>query len=178
MFPDLERMLSMANITEIEIKGSNMDEIKAENRVRLTRVTFSNGEHITVSGNDISIIERFKKAGDDLEALADRTEEKDSKELSLDEKIALRKEFSEEAEKIMDAALGGGTTRKYFGDVYEDIPEFKPDVECFFDFWDSLIPVIERLSEHKIKLEKLASKKRMAKYQPQDHKKAQKKGTK
>lgn len=47
-----------------------------------------------------------------------------------------------------------------------------------FDFWDSLIPVIERLSEHKIKLEKLASKKRMAKYQPQDHKKAQKKGTK
>lgn len=51
-------------------------------------------------------------------------------------------------------------------------------MECFFDFWDSLIPVIERLSEHKIKLEKLASKKRMAKYQPQDHKKAQKKGTK
>lgn len=171
-------MLSVANITEIVMEGSNMEEIKAENRVQLTRVTFSNGECITVSGNDISIVERFKKAGDDLEVLADRTAEKDSKELSLDEKIALRKEFSEEAEKIMDAALGKGTTRKYFGDVYEDIPEFKPDVECFFDFWDSLIPVIERLAEHKVRLEKLAGKKRMAKYQPQGHKKAQKKGTK
>lgn len=39
------------------------------------------------------------------------------------------------------------------------------------DFWDSLIPVIERLSDHKVKLEKLASKAHMDKYMPWDYKK-------
>ena len=70
----------------------------------------------------------------------------------------------------MDSVFCEGTTRKFFGDVYAVIPDFRPDLECFLDFWDSLIPVIERLSEHKVKLEKLASKRRMAKYVPQDHK--------
>ena len=94
------------------------------------------------------------------------------------EKIAVRREFSEKATAIMDGVFGEGTTRKYFGDIYAVIPDFCPDLECFLDFWDSLIPVIERLSDHKVKLEKLASKQRMSKYQPQDHKKPQRKGTK
>lgn len=74
--------------------------------------------------------------------------------------------------------LGSGSTRKFFSDVYESIPDFMPDIEAFMDFWDSLIPVIEKLSDHKVKLEKLASRRRMEKYQPQDHKKPQRKGTK
>ncbi len=83
----------------------------------------------------------------------------------------MRRGFSEKSAGIMDGVFGEGTTRKYFGDIYEAIPDFCPDLECFLDYWNSLIPVIERLSDHKVKLEKLASKQRMAKYQPQDHKK-------
>lgn len=155
----------------MKIGGTNRETMKAENRVWLMDVEFCNGEKITVSGNDISIIERFEAAGEELEALADDMEKKETEEKTAKEKIAERREFSEKAAEIMDGVFGEGTTRKYFGDVYEAIPDFCPDVECFMDFWDSLIPVIERLSDHKVKLEKLASKQRMDKYVPQDHKK-------
>lgn len=155
----------------MKIGGTNRETMKAENRVLLMDVEFCNGEKITVSGNDISIIERFEAAGEELEALADDMEKRETEEKTAKEKIAERREFSEKAAEIMDGVFGEGTTRKYFGDVYEAIPDFCPDVECFMDFWDSLIPVIERLSDHKVKLEKLASKQRMDKYVPQDHKK-------
>ena len=89
----------------------------------------------------------------------------------------LEEEFAVQAEQIMDSVFGEGTTKKFFGDVYEVIPNFVPSEESFMDFFDALNPIIERLSEHKVKLEKLASQKRMSKYQPQDHKKPQKKGT-
>lgn len=156
---------------EMKIGGTNRETMKAENRVWLMDVEFCNGEKITVSGNDISIIERFEAAGEELEALADDMERRETEEKTAKEKIAERREFSEKAAEIMDGVFGEGTTRKYFGDVYEAIPDFCPDVECFMDFWDSLIPVIERLSDHKVKLEKLASKARIDKYKPQDHKK-------
>lgn len=156
---------------EMKIGGTNRETMKAENHVWLMDVEFCNGEKITVSGNDISIIERFEAAGEELEALADVMEKREAEEKTAKEKIAERREFSEKAAEIMDGVFGEGTTRKYFGDVYEAIPDFCPDAECFMDFWDSLIPVIERLSDHKVKLEKLASKARMDKYMPQDHKK-------
>lgn len=155
----------------MKIGGTNRETMKAENRVWLMDVKFCNGEKITVSGNDISIIERFEAAGEELEVLADDMEKRETEEKTAKEKIAERREFSEKAAEIMDGVFGEGTTRKYFGDVYEAIPDFCPDVECFMDFWDSLIPVIEKLSDHKVKLEKLASKQRIDKYVPQDHKK-------
>lgn len=155
----------------MKIGGTNRETMKAENRVWLMDVEFCNGEKITVSGNDISIIERFETAGEELEALADDMEKRETEEKTAKEKIAERREFSEKAAEIMDGVFGEGTTRKYFGDVYESIPDFCPDVECFIDFWDSLIPVIERLSDHKVKLEKLASKAHIDKYKPRDYKK-------
>lgn len=166
----------MAEIKEMNLETSKNDEIKAENHVWLTKVTFSGGDFITVSGNDISLIDRFICARDDLERLVDEMEKKESEVEKNDyrKESEIHKDFSEQAAKIMDGVFGEGTTRKYFGDVYESIPDFCPDVECFMDFWDSLIPVIERLSEHKAKLEKLASKQRMAKYVTQDHKRPQK----
>lgn len=165
-------MSEIAKINEeTQVDGTNREAVQVENRVWIMDVRFGNGEKIAVSGNDISIIERFEVAGEDLEALADDLEKKESEEKSAKEKIAQRREFSEKAAEIMDNVFGKGTTRKYFGDVYEAIPDFCPDVECFMDYWDSLIPVIERLSDHKVKLEKLASRRRMEKYQPQDHKK-------
>lgn len=162
----------MAEIEEMRTENGKNDEMKAENRVWLTKVIFSNGDYITVSGNDISIIDRFLNAGEELEALANEMENKEKEIGEKDYRKAIeeRKHFSEKATAIMDGVFGEGATRKFFGDVYAVIPNFQPDLECFLDFWDKLIPVIERLSEHKIKLEKLASKQRMAKYQPQDHK--------
>lgn len=171
----------MAEIEEMKIEKAEAEEMRIDNRVQLTKVYVGGGDDfIVVSGNDISIIDRFLAAGEELESLGAEMEKKES-EIGGDghkEEMELHREFSQKAEKIMDGVFGEGTTRKFFGDVYAVIPNFQPDAECFMDFWDSLIPVIEKLSEHKIKLEKLASKQRMAKYQPQDHKKPQRKGTK
>lgn len=163
----------MAEIEEMRIEKNKPEEMQIDNRVQLTKVYVGGGDdYIVVSGNDISIIDRFLAAGEELEALAAELDKKESEAREGDYKkeMEIRREFSEKATAIMDGVFGDGTTRKFFGDVYALIPNFQPDAECFIDFWDKLIPVIERLSEHKIKLEKLASKKRMAKYQPQDHK--------
>lgn len=168
----------MAEIEEMKIEKTETEEMRIDNRVRLTKVYVGGGDDfIVVSGNDISIIDRFLSAGEELESLAEELDKKESDvgENDYKKEMEIRKEFSEKATAIMDGVFGEGTTRKFFGDVYVAIPNFQPDAECFLDFWDSLIPVIERLSEHKIKLEKLASKQRMSKYQPQDH---ERKGTK
>lgn len=163
----------MAEIEEMKIDKTEVEEMRIDNRVQLTKVYVGGGDdYIVVSGNDISIIDRFLAAGEELEALAAELDKKehDAGENDYKKEMEIRKEFSEKATAIMDGVFGEGTTRKFFGDVYTAIPNFQPDAECFIDFWDSLIPVIERLSEHKIELEKLASKQRMAKYQPQDRK--------
>lgn len=168
----------MAEIEEMKIEKTEPEEMRIDNRVQLTKVYVGGGDDfIVVSGNDISIIDRFLAAGNDLEALASEMEKKEEETAEKDyqKQIDERKHFSDKATEIMDGVFGEGTTRKFFGDVYDVIPNFQPDLECFLDFWDKLIPVIERLSEHKIKLEKLASKQRMENYQPQDHKR---KGTK
>lgn len=167
----------MAEIEETKIEDANTEEMRIDNRVQLTKVFVGGGDDfIVISGNDISIFDRFRAAGDELTALAEEMEKKESESGDMDYKkeIEERKRFSEKAAFIMDGVFGEGTTRKFFGDVYAAIPNFQPDLECFLDFWDKLIPVIERLSEHKIRLEKLASKQRMAKYVPQDHKRSKK----
>lgn len=171
----------MAEIEETKIEKEEAEEMRIDNRVQLTKVYVGGGDDfIVISGNDISIFDRFRVAGEELEALAAELEKGESEagETDYKKEMEIRREFSEKATAIMDGVFGDGTTRKFFGDVYAEIPNFQPDLECFLDFWDSLIPVIERLAEHKIKLEKLASKARMAKYQPQDHKKPQRKGAK
>lgn len=166
----------MAEIKEMNIENKQklqIEEMRANNRVQITKVYIGGGDDfIYVSGNDISIIDRFLDAGNKLEALSEEMEKKspEGEERDIAKEIEERKEFSDKAAAIMDGVFGQGITKKFFGDVYAAIPNFQPDLECFLDFWDSLIPVIERLSEHKIKLEKLASKHHMAKYQPQDHK--------
>ena len=150
----------MAEIKEmnLEAENSKIEELKASNDV---------------------IIE--DKESDELKTAEDELEELEKEEDKLkdeygendyEEAIEVRMNISKRASEIMDCVFGEGTTDKYFGDVLELIPTFIPDVECFLGYWDSFIPLIERMMGHK---EKLARKKRMAKYQPQDHKR---KGTK
>lgn len=107
---------------------------------------------------------------EELEKEEDKIKDEYGEE-DYEEAIKARMDISKRASEIMDGVFGEGTTDKYFGDVRELIPEFIPDIECFLGYWDSFIPLIERMVGHK---EKLASKKRMAKYQPQDHKRKSK----
>lgn len=162
----------------MEEKNVNIDEMRIENRVQLTKVYVGGGDdYITVSGNDLSMIDRFVVAGNRIVSLAQEMDAKiaefgntaDNFEEAV-ECIRIRKDFAEKATQEMDMVFGAGATRKFFSDVYAEIPEFIPDAECFMDYFDSFIPVLEKMTEHKVTLEKMASRKRMAKYVPQDHK--------
>lgn len=171
-------MSDIVNMQVAKPEGANIEEMRIDNRVHITKLFLGGGdEYILLSGNDISLIDRFVTAGDDLEKLAEGLAKKEEEIGEKDHKknATLRIEFSEKATEIMDKALGSGTTQKFFEDVFNVIPDFCPDVEAFMDFWDSLIPVIEKLSDHKVKLKELASRERMKKYQPQDHRRSGKK---
>ena len=172
----------MAEIEEMKIENENVkvEEMRIDNRVTLTKVYIGNGDDfIVVSGNDMSIYLKFVNARNRFMSLADSLEKEELKIKEISEEderelLKLYRDFSEESERIMDGVFGEGTTRKFWKDVYEVIPDFIPKVEAWTDFFDSLIPVAERLSDHSERLEKLSSMKRMAKYAPQDRKRPRK----
>lgn len=86
-------------------------------------------------------------------------------------------QFSNAAAGIVDSIFGEGTAKKYFRDLYEKIPEFLPSADCFIEFFDKLIPELDKLFDGNAKEREKLSRARMAKYQVQDHKKPQRKGT-
>lgn len=80
-------------------------------------------------------------------------------------------DFSVSTSKAIDDIFGEGTVRKYFREHYEKVPYFIPGIDCFMDFFDQISPVMEEIFGRLIKGREEARKERMAKYQPQDHKK-------
>ena len=107
----------MAEIEEVKIENENTktEEIRIDNRVTLTKVYVGGGDDfIVISGNDISILDRFMAAGDELTALAEEMEKKESESGEMDYKkeIEERKYFSEKATAIMD-----GVCRSLCGSV-------------------------------------------------------------
>ena len=62
----------MAEIEEMRIEKNKAEEIRIDNQVQLTKVYVGGGDDfIVISGNDISIFDRFRAAGDELTALAE-----------------------------------------------------------------------------------------------------------
>lgn len=177
----------MAEIEEMKIENqtTKTEEMRIDNRVQLTKVYFGIGDNfVVISGNDASIYMKFVKARKKFLGLADDLE---NKELEIREKykgnadeeisdedeekiLELYKNLYEESKSIMDGVFGSGTTEKFWSDVFEVIPDFIPKVEAWMDYFDALIPVVEKMSDHSERLEKISSMKRMAKYQTQDHK--------
>ncbi len=177
----------MANVEEMKIENqtTKTEEMRIDNRVQLTKVYFGSGDNfVLISGNDASIYMKFVKARKKFLGLADDLE---NKELEIREKykgnadeeisdedeekiLELYKNLYEGSKSIMDGVFGSGTTEKFWSDVFEVIPDFIPKVEAWMDYFDALIPVVEKMSDHSERLEKISSMKRMAKYRPQDHK--------
>lgn len=58
-------------------------------------------------------------------------------------------DFSKKAEMIIDDIFGACTVRKYFRELYENIEYFTPYVKCFIDFYDQMLPILEKLFECK-----------------------------
>lgn len=81
--------------------------------------------------------------------------------------------FSEDSVKVIDDIFGKDTVRMYFRDLYEKIPTFLPNADCFLEFLERITPEMERLFHRKMEDREKLARKRMAKYQPQDHRKPQ-----
>lgn len=141
------------------------------------------GDKIFISGDDANIWDKFCQGYKKIEELADETskklEESEKKYPETGEGInsqqiveisGIRVEFCENAFAVIDGIFGEGTAKKSFREYYEAIPDFVPDEDKFITFFDVMTPIMEDIFDRKMERNKKASKKRMAKYQPQDRK--------
>ncbi len=163
-----------------------MENIKLQkNDVKLVRFELNNqGDYTAISPDDSTLFDRFaagyKRIADLGEEIPKKIEEIEKKyedqadfTAVMEKTVAMSKvnvEFSEEAVLIVDSIFGEGTIRKYFRNVYEEIPSFLPGVECFIDFFEQVTPEMEKIFERKMEERRKKSEEHMAKYQPHDHK--------
>lgn len=163
----------------LSLKTSEPDEI----------ILNSHGDKIFISADDAGLWNRFLNGCKEIENVSDELREKirgierehanedglapDSPE--IDAVFEARVEYCEKAAQIIDGMFGEGTLKKSFRDEYEAIPGFIPDEDKISAFLETLIPIMEDIFGRKAKKMEKASKERMEKYIPQDHKKKGKK---
>lgn len=159
---------------KIELKSVNLTKIELND----------SGDYITVSADSPTFFDGFAAGYKNIADLADsipgKLEEIENKYKGKEdfpsvmdkalEISSVNVGFSKEAAGIIDGIFGADTVKKYFRDVYEEIPDFLPDADCIISFFEQITPVIEKLFDRKVERQMAASKARMAKYQPQDHK--------
>ena len=164
---------------KIESESTNLIKIELNNF----------GDYITISLDNPVFFDKFaagyKKIADMAGEVSAKLEEINKKYGSRDDSSAaidkalemscVNVDFSKEAVSVIDGIFGTDTVKKYFRNICEEIPDFLPDANCIFDFLEKIAPVLEDLFGSKIEREQKASKARMAKYQPQNHKRPQRK---
>ena len=159
---------------KIGLKSTNLTKIEL----------IDSGDYIVVSADSPTFFDGFaagyKRIADLADGIPAKLEEIEKKYQNREDFGAVMDKtlemsgvnvvFSKEAVSTIDGIFGDDTVKKYFRGIYEEIPDFLPDADCIFDFFEQITPVIEKLFDRKIERQQAASKARMAKYQPQDHK--------
>jgi hypothetical protein len=166
-----------------------MDKMKlAKHSASLIQLVLNDkGDYTAISPNDSTLFDRFVvfckwlvEQSDSIPKQFDEIEKKYTGKDDIDSQIAMTTEmsrinvaFSNEAVKMADSIFGEGTIRKYFRNIYDEIPDFLPDADCFFDFVEEVTPKMEEIFNRKVDEQKKKNREKMAKYQPQDHKRKQ-----
>ena len=167
----------MAEVENVKIDSSDAEAVMLELN--------NAGEHIIISPDDTAMFDRFAtgirriiemvdEMSKKLSEIEKQYKGKEDYQSRADEAIAISREnvnFSREAVKIIDGIFGEDTIKKYFRDIYNKIPDFQPSSDCITDFLERITPTIEKIFNRKVNAQGQLSKQRMAKYQPQDHKK-------
>lgn len=165
---------------ELKLDGAEVDEI----------ILNKHGDKIQVSADDASLFDKFANGYDKIVKMADEMPgkletvekelaEKENSDIAKTVAISrVRVDFCEKAIGIIDEIFGDGTAKKSFRDGYEAMPDFLPDEDMFIAFFEKMTPIMEDIFNRKMERQEKASKARMAKYQPQDHNKPQRKGSK
>ena len=158
-----------------------MDNLKVKCNVGLLKIDLNDsGDYTVVSVDDETFFERFSEyyknileKADDLDKRYAELDEKykdDNSEQAV-QKMKERRKFSEYSAQLIDSVFGKDTVKKYFKEIYDEIPDFVPSAECVLSFLEQVTPGIEKLFNKTIIDRDKASRERMAKYKPQDHKK-------
>lgn len=166
--------------------GKRFIEKIEDNDITLHQIELnSEGDYIVISGDNPELYDKFVSGYKQLMDVADsvkaqiRQIEKQYKDkfdmdAVMNKTIEISKVnvgFSNVAVQVLDSIFGEGTCRKRFRFAYEEIPDFLPDASCITDFFEKLIPIMEKVFDRKIKKDEALRKQRMEKYQPRDHKK-------
>ncbi len=153
----------------------------------LTKIELNSyGDYVVVSTEDATLFDRFAAGYKSIIDLADAAPEKlreiekkyaqsggtASKMEEVLEISRVNVKFSRNAVNVADSIFGAGTLKKYFRNIYEELPEFVPNPDCILEFFEKITPEMEKLFNRKMKERDRQRRQRMAKYQPQDHKKA------
>jgi hypothetical protein len=148
-----------------------------------------NNEYTVISMDDTTFFDRFVAGfkeiadrGDKATKEAADIEEKyrgeDSFGMIMEKAAELSKinvGFSQTATEIIDGIFGEGTTRKYYREAYDAIPDFMPTPDSIIEFLDSLTPQMEALFKKRVEVREAERKRHMEKYKPQDHKRPKRK---
>lgn len=161
-----------------------------EKSANLTKIELNSfGDYVVISTDDATLFDRFSAGYKHIADLSDsipkrikeiekQYKEKDDFNSVMEKTILMSRvnvEFSKEAIAVVDGILGEGAVKKHFRRVYDEIPDFMPDADCFFDFFEKFTPIMEMIFNRKMDRMEISTKARMAKYQPQDHKKPKRK---
>lgn len=165
-----------------------MNTIKiTDSSASLVKITLnSQGDYTAVSTDDATLFDRFVAGfkrvidiSDDAPAKLKEIEKKYAKNTGITSKMdevleisRVNVEFSSEAVAVVDSIFGEGTIKKYFRKIYDELPNFVPNPDCILEFFEKITPEMEKLFNRKMEERDKLRKQRMAKYQPQDHKKA------
>lgn len=145
------------------------------------------GDKIYISSDDANLWDKFSSGYKRIEELTEEMPNKlveiekkypkENEEINTDYVVEISKarvEFCENAIAVIDDIFGEGTAKKSFRDYYDTIPDFLPDEDKFIAFFETMTPIMEDIFKKKMQRQEKASKARMAKYQPQDHKRKSK----
>ena len=154
-----------------------MDKTKIENKkIKVLKIELNNnGDYVAVSADDSTMFDRFVTGFKQIAEMADNLPHKinaienqyQEQEgfTSAAEKTVLivreNKSFSEQSIQVIDEIFGAGTVKKYFRDIYAEIPDFLPDAECILDFFEKIAPIMEDLFQQKLEQRKQAGKTQM-----------------
>lgn len=127
------------------------------------------------------IVEQAENLDKKIEDIEKKYKDQEGFKADIDRTVEISRanvEFSEDAISLVDGIFGEGTIKKYFRELYEKIPTFLPSADCFIEFFEKITPEMEKLFNRRVEAREAASKERMSKYQPQDHKKPTSRATK
>ena len=117
------------------------------------------GDHIDISTADTDLFNRFvagyRQIADMAEGLPQKYKEIEQRyeQPCVEKTVDIARAnvgFSEAAIKIIDDILGNGTIKKYFSKLYKEVADFMPGTECFIDFYNQMLPILEKLFDRRV----------------------------